>query len=268
VTVGSLTIERQPTRIVSLSPSATETLFAVGAGKQVVAVDSTSDYPAQAPHTKLAALSPDPEAIAAYHPDLVVVSADTTGLSPALAKIGAQTLVMPDAKTLDDAYREFADLGTATGHRAEGQSLSRQVRADVDGIIAATPKPAKPLSYYYELDQTYYSATSATFLGQILQRFGLTNIADGTDPSASGGYPQLSPERILQSDPDLVFLADSKCCGQNAQSVAARPGWNTLSAVQHGRVFTLDDDIASRWSPRIVELVRAVSTAVSQAATR
>ncbi|WP_373299968.1 ABC transporter substrate-binding protein [Amycolatopsis acidiphila] len=264
VTIGSVTIDRQPTRIVSLSPSATETLFALGAGPHVVAVDSQSDYPPEAPHTALSALSPDPEAIAGYRPDLVIASADTNGLSAALAKTGVQTLVMPDAKTLDDAYAEFVELGKATGHQAEGESLARQTHSDIDKIVADTPKPAKPLSFYYELDQTYYSVTSKTFIGQVLARFGLTNIADGNDPSVSGGYPQLSAERILQANPDLVFLADSKCCGQNAQTVAARPGWNTLTAVKDGQVFALDDDIASRWSPRVVELVRAVADAVTR----
>lgn len=266
VTVGGVTIERQPARIVSLSPSATETLFALGAGPQVVAVDSQSDYPPEAPHTTLSALSPDPEAVAGYHPDLVIASADTNGLSAALAKTGVKTLVMADAKTLDDAYQEFTELGRATGHQAEGESLARQTREDIDKIIADTPKPAKPLSFYWELDQTYYSVTSKTFIGQVLARFGLTNIADGNNPSISGGYPQLSAERILQSDPALIFLADSKCCGQNAQTVAARPGWNTLTAVKNGDVFPLDDDVASRWSPRIVDLVRAVSDDVTKAA--
>nr|WP_166462821.1 ABC transporter substrate-binding protein [Amycolatopsis acidicola] len=265
VTIGSVTIDRQPTRIVSLSPSATETLFAVGAGPQVVAVDSLSDYPNEAPHTSLSSLSPDPEAIAGYHPDLVIVSADSTGLAAALAKTGTKTLVMPAAANLDQAYDQFVQLGRATGHQAEGESLAEQTRSDIDKIVAGTPKPAKPLSYYYELDQTYYSVTSATFIGGVLGRFGLTNIADDGDPSNSGGYPQLSAERILQADPSLVFLADSRCCGQNAQTLAARPGWNTLTAVKEGHIFTLDDDIASRWSPRIVDLVRAVSDAVTRA---
>lgn len=172
---------------------------------------------------------------------------------------------MPDAKTLDDAYAQFAALGKATGHQAEGESLARQTRDDIDKVVAGTRKPARPLSYYWELDPTYYSATSATFIGQVLTRFGLTDIADGTDPKANGGYPQLSAERILQANPDLVFLADSKCCGQSAQTVAARPGWNTLTAVQRQQVIALDDDIASRWSPRIVELVRTVADAVAKA---
>ncbi|HET6504199.1 MAG TPA: ABC transporter substrate-binding protein [Amycolatopsis sp.] len=265
VTIGSVTIDRQPMRIVSLSPTATETLYSLGAGPQLVAVDSDSDFPPQAPHTNLNALSPDPEAIAAYNPDLVVTTADTGGLSAALAKTGVPTLVLPAPNTLDDAYAQFITLGKATGHQAEGESLARQTRDDINKIVAGTPKPAHPLSYYYELDQTYYSETSATFIGQIFARFGLKNIADGGTGPAGGDYPQLSAERILQADPSLIFLADTKCCGQTAQTVAARPGWNTLTAVEQGHVVGLDDDIASRWSPRLVDLVQAVSTAVASA---
>jgi iron complex transport system substrate-binding protein len=255
--------EKRPERIVSLSPSATETLFAVGAGQQVVAVDSASTYPEQAPRTPLSGLTPDPEAIASHKPDLVIVSSDVTNLTAALEKTGTKTLVMPDAKTLDAAYAQFAQLGEVTGHKAEGEDLARRTKADIDKLVAGTPKPAKPLSYYHELDQTYYSVTSATFLGSLYQQFGLTNIADGSDPTASGGYPQLSAEKIIQADPALIFLADTKCCGQNAQTVAARLGWNTLTAVKANRVFPLDDDIASRWSPRITDLARAVSAAVA-----
>ncbi|HEV7980034.1 ABC transporter substrate-binding protein [Amycolatopsis sp.] len=255
--------DKRPERIVSLSPSATETLFAVGAGQQVVAVDSASTFPEQAPRTTLSGLTPDPEAIASHKPDLVIVSSDVTNLTAALEKTGTKTLVLPDAKTLDAAYAQFARLGEVTGHKAEGEDLARRTKADIDKLVADTPKPAKPLSYYHELDQTYYSVTSATFLGSLYQRFGLTNIADGADPTASGGYPQLSAEKIIQADPALIFLADTKCCGQNAQTVAARPGWNTLTAVKSSHVFPLDDDIASRWSPRITDLARAISAAVA-----
>jgi iron complex transport system substrate-binding protein len=260
-----LTIAKRPERIVSLSPSATETLYAVGAGGQVVAVDSASDYPEQAPKTSLSGLNPDPEAIAAKNPDLVIVSADTTKLAAALAKTGTQTLVLPDAKTLDAAYAQFALVGKATGHQAEGNDVAQRTKADIDKLVADTPKPAKPLTYYHELDPTYYSATSATFLGQLYGLFGLHNIADGSDPQASGGYPQLSAETILKANPDMIFLADTKCCGQNAKTVSARPGWSTLTAVQKGHVVALDDDIASRWSPRIEDLARSVADAVVQA---
>ncbi|GAB3496772.1 ABC transporter substrate-binding protein [Amycolatopsis cihanbeyliensis] len=262
----AVTLETRPERIVSLSPVATETLYAVGAGAQVVAVDAVSNHPEQAPTTELSGLNPDPEAILAHQPDLVVVNADLENkLADALAPTGTKTLVLPAAATLDAAYRQFELLGTATGHRAEGEDLARRTREDLAKIVADTPEPEQPLTYYHEVDETFYSVTSTTFIGQVYDRFGLTNIADGDDPNAAGGYPQLSAETILRADPDLIFLADTVCCGQNAETVAQRPGWDTLTAVREGRVVELNDDIASRWSPRVVDFARAVSEAVTTA---
>ncbi|WP_216208259.1 ABC transporter substrate-binding protein [Amycolatopsis aidingensis] len=262
----AVTLETRPERIVSLSPSATETLYAVGAGEQVVAVDSASTYPEQAPRTDLTGLNPDPEAILTHQPDLVVVSADLENkLTDALAPTGTKTLVLPDARTLDAAYEQFELVGKATGHPADGADVASRTREDLAKIIADTPEPEQPLTYYHELDQTFYSVTSATFIGQVYDQFGLTNIADGDDPNAAGGYPQLSAETILQANPDLIFLADTVCCGQNAETIAKRPGWDTLTAVQEGRVVELNDDLASRWSPRVVEFARSVSEAVTAA---
>jgi len=262
-----VTLERRPERIVSLSPSVTETLFAVGAGKQVVAVDSASTFPPEAPKSELSGLTIDPEAIAARTPDLVIVNADLGGkLTEALGKTGVPTLVLPDARTLDAAYKQFSLVGKATGHQAEGDDLAQRTRADLDKIVADTARPPTPLKYYHELDPTYYSATSATFIGDVYARFGLVNIADGDNANAAEGYPQLSAEKIVQANPSLIFLADGKCCGQSAETIAARPGWSTIDAVGDGGVVVLDDDIASRWSPRVAELARAVSDAVTKAA--
>ncbi|OZM70520.1 ABC transporter substrate-binding protein [Amycolatopsis antarctica] len=262
----AITVERRPQRIVSLSPAATETLYAVGAGEQVVAVDSASTFPADAPKSELSGLTLDPEAIAAKSPDLVVVSADLDGkLAAALGTTGIATLVLPDAPTLEAAYAQFALVGTATGHRAEGEDLARRTREDIDKIVADTPKPPAPLRYYHELDPSYYSVTSATFIGEVYGRFGLVNIADGGDPNAAGGYPQLSAETIVQANPSLIFLADGVCCGQTAETVAARPGWAAIDAVRDGGVVTVNDDIASRWSPRVTDFARAVSDAVAGA---
>ncbi|MBK1786131.1 ABC transporter substrate-binding protein [Prauserella cavernicola] len=260
----TVTIERKPERIVSLSPSSTETLFAVGAGDQVVAVDSFSDYPEEAPTTDLSGLNIDPEAIAGHNPDLVVVESDVDGkLAESLGKTGITTLVLPAPATLDAAYDQFAMVGKATGHAAEGEDLARRTKEEIDKLVADAPKPDQPLRYFHELDPSFYSATSATFIGQVYGLFGLENIADQGDPNALGGYPQLSAETILREDPDLIFLADRDCCGQNPETVAARPGWDTLAAVKQDNVFALGDDVASRWSPRIVELVRKVADAVA-----
>lgn len=264
----TITLRDKPARIVSLSPPITETLYAIGAGKQVVAVDSESDFPKQAPTTELSGLNPNPEAIAAHDPQLVVAHADAGGLVSSLDKLGIPTLVLPAATSLDEAYRQYTVLGKATGHQRDGAKLARDTRERIDRIIAGTPKPATPLSYYHELSPDFYTATSKTFIGGVYQRFGLRNIADGSDDGSSGGYPQLAAARVLQADPELIFLADTRCCAVTARSVGTRPGWDTLKAVRQGNVVELNDDIASRWGPRIVEFVRAVSQAVRDAGGR
>jgi cobalamin transport system substrate-binding protein len=261
---STLNLTAQPQKIVSLSPTTTETLFAIGAGKQVVAVDDQSSYPAEAPRTKLSALNPNAEAIADYKPDLVIASGDTGKLTENLGKVHIPVLVLPAANTLQDAYDQMGLLGKATGHTPEATKLVTDTQGRIKSIVAGTAKPTQPLTYYYELDQTFYSVTSKTFIGQVFGQFGMQNIADKA-PEA-GGYPQLSAEAVSAANPDLVFLADTKCCGQNAQVVAKRPGWSKLKAVQNGNVVALDDDVASRWGPRLVDLVQAVGTAVDKAA--
>ncbi len=255
-----------PHRIVSLDSSSTEILYAIGAGKQVVAVDKESDYPASAPRSSLDALKPSVEAITKYHPDLVITGYDTNGLVAGLRKLGVRVLLEAAPSTVDGAYGIWTSIGKATGHTAAAQHLVTSTKQQLASIVAAAPHPERPLSYYYELDQTYYTATSHTFIGALLGQFGMTNIADPADSAAAGGYPQLSAERVLAADPQLVFLADSQCCGQNATSVAARPGWHTLAAVRDGGVVALNDDIASRWGPRMVDLMRTVSAAIGKVA--
>ncbi len=260
-----VTLERRPERIVSLSASNTETLFAMGAGDQVIAVDTLSNYPADAPVTDLSGFQPNVEAIAEYDPDLVIVSDDLNDVVSSLTALGHPVLTVPAAATLDDLYTGVELLGKATGHAEEAADVAERIRDGLDKIVADTPKPDKALSYYHELDPTLYSATSKTFMGQIYDLFGLTNIADPADQD-TGGYPQLSNEHILQANPDLIFLADVKCCAQNAETVAARPGWDTLNAVKNGNVVALDDDLASRWGPRVVDLADSIADGVTKAA--
>jgi iron complex transport system substrate-binding protein len=247
-----------PHRIVSLSPTATEDLFAIGAGKQVVAVDDQSNYPKQAPHTKLSGYTPNAEAIAGYEPDLVVVSSNPSGLLTALAKLHIHTLYAPPATSLAGAYRQIEQLGVATGHAATARATVSRLREQVAHVIASVPTSAKGMSFYEELSPDYYSATSKTFTGQVLTLLGLKDVADGAEKSGSG-YPKLSAEYIVAANPDLIVLADTKCCAETAAKVKARAGWGSISAVTHGGVVGVDDDIASRWGPRIVDFMRAVA---------
>jgi iron complex transport system substrate-binding protein len=249
--------------VVSLSPSATEILFAVGAGDQVIAVDDNSDYPSRAPTTKLSGYDPNVEAIASYEPDLVVVSDDTGNVVAALKKLKIPVIVQPAPAGLHDVYAQVRQLGAATGNRAAADAVVERMLARVRALVASAPDAEGSPTYYHELDQSYFSVTSDTFIGRIYELFGLRNIADGAK-GAGSGYPQLSAEHIISSDPDLIFLADAECCGVTAAKVAARPGWDRLSAVRAGNIHELDEDVASRWGPRIVELVRAVARAVTQ----
>ncbi|HEX9854572.1 MAG TPA: helical backbone metal receptor [Acidimicrobiia bacterium] len=260
---GSITIAAAPAAVVSLSATATEILFAIGAGDQVVAVDEFSTYPPEAPLTDLSGLTPNVEAISVYEPDLVVVSFDPGDLVSSLEALGIPVVVQGVAVTLDDTHRQIEHLGAATGHAPEAAALNEALTSDLAEIAAALPAEAAGLTYYHELGQDLYSATSATFIGRLYALLGLVNVADGADEDgAAFGYPQLSEEYLIEADPDLIFLADTVCCGQSAATVAERPGWEAMQAVRNGAVVELDDDVASRWGPRIVDLLRAVGDAV------
>ena len=260
---GKVHVPQRPDAIISLSPTATEMLYAIGAGSQVTAVDANSSYPPQAPRTKLSAFTPNVEAIVAYKPDLVIVDGTTGSLVQKLGALSVPVLELPAPATLGGMYAEFSQLGQATGHLAQAQREDASLRAQISKIVAAVPRHS-PLTYYYELDQTYYSLTSATFVGQLLSLLGMKSIADSAHGAATaGGYPQLSSEFIVRANPGYVILADTVCCHQNAASVGRRPGWAGMMAVRDGHIIALNDDIASRWGPRVTDLLRAVAAGIS-----
>jgi iron complex transport system substrate-binding protein len=246
---------KKPERIVSLSPTATEMLFAIGAGKQVVAVDDQSDFPKGVPTTDLSGFEPNVEAIAGYQPDLVVVS--DSGVADQLRGLGIEVLVEPAAKRLADAYKQINQLGKATGHTAKARQVAEHIRREIAKVKADVPDRKGSPTVYWELDDTYFSADSSTFIGQLLEMAGLKNIADKAGGSG-GGYPQLSSEYVVQSNPDVVFLADTQCCNQTAKTFAQRPGLDQVRAVTKHHVVPMSDDIASRWGPRVVDLFRKI----------
>jgi iron complex transport system substrate-binding protein len=249
-------------RIVSLSATATEILFAIGAGDLVVAVDSYSNYPVDAPITDLQAFTPNVEAIAAYEPDLVVMQ--TNAVAAELEALGIMVIQRDAPADFSGVYAQIEELGAATGLIAEAAELVLEMETEITDLQADLPD-ADGLTYYHELGTDLYSLTSSTFVGEIYGLFGLTNIADEADPDgALGGYPQLSEEFILGADPDLIFLADTIFAEQNADTIAARPGWGDLTAVQGGAVVELDDDVASRWGPRVVSFAEAIAVVLAE----
>jgi len=265
---GAVTIKSDPARIVSLSPTLTEDLYAVGAGPQVVAVDSDSNYPAGVPKTGLSGLTPNTEAIAKYNPSLVIASQNSGGLVSGLAKLGVPVLIEPAVATIAAAYAQIAQIGQATGHAGQAATAVTGMQQQIAATVKQAGSSHKSLTYYWELSANpFYSATSATFIGQVVGLFGLKNIADAASKPADGGYPQLSQEYIVTAKPQVIFLADNQAAdgGQSPSVVGKRPGWSGIPAVQDHAVIGLNDDVASRWGPRLPELVAEIAQAVEQA---
>jgi len=262
VTVGDLTLDSEPQRIVSMSATATEMLFAIGAGDKVIAVDNFSNYPAEtASLDKVDAYQPNVEAISALEPDLVIISYDPGNLVEQLNALSIPVFAAYAVENLEGAYEQIEQLGALTGRLAEAVQLTGAMQEEIAEIVAGVTKTNPPLTYFYELDPTLYTVTSNTFVGGVMSALGLASVADGVE--AGNDYPQLSAEVLVEKDPSIIFLADTKCCAQSLETVAARDGWAGLTAVQTGSVVELDDDIASRWGPRLVELVRVVAEAVT-----
>ncbi len=267
VTAGGITLEAQPMRIVSLSPTHTEMLYAIGAGEQVVAVDEYSNFPAEAVAlgTKLSGYEPNVESIAGYEPDLVVISYDPGNLVEQLNALDIPVYIGNGASSLEQAYEQIEQLGALTGHLDVAVQLTSQMQADIDAAVATSSASAaamgESITYFYELDNTYYTVTSNTFVGQIFKLFGLENIADGVEEG--NDYPQLSSEVIVSSNPTMIFLADTKCCAQTPETVSVRDGWQKMDAIVNKNIVQLDDDVASRWGPRVVELVKSISDALA-----
>lgn len=249
----------EPQAIVSLSPTTTEMVYAVGAGEQVVAVDERSDFPAGAPVTDLSGYTPNLEAILGYEPDLVLATDDNGDIVAGLERSGVEVLLLPAAETLDDTYTQLEQVGAATGKIGEAAELVARMQGEIDEIVASVPERETPLTYFHELDDTYFTVTDSTYVGEIYSLLGMTSIATGdTD------YPQLSEEAILEADPDLILLADGQCCGMTPERVAERAGWDELTAVRENRVHVVDEDLASRWGPRVVNFMREVAAIITE----
>lgn len=254
-------------RVVSLSPTHTEMMFAIGAGDQLVAVDTLSNYPAEAAElpNELSAFEPSVEAIAAYEPDLVIIGGDFTGLGAQLDELDIGWWDGPPAASLDDVYAQIEQLGAATGQVGEAAELVGQMQTDIDAMVAEAGGAGEGLSFYHEIDATLFSADSSTFIGQLYSLLGLVNIADADD-TESFGFPQLNAEFIIDQNPDVIFLPTGTFYFETAEGVSSRDGWDAIAAVQNGNIFETNDEIAGRWGPRVVDYLAEVAAAVESVA--
>jgi iron complex transport system substrate-binding protein len=265
-TNGAVTIKGLPQRIVSLDPTATEDLYAVGAGTQVVAVDQDSDFPPGVPTTSLSGLSPNVEAIAKYHPSLVIASRDSNGLVSGLNKLGIPVLIEPGPGTVTRVYQQIEQIGQATGHASQGYEVEANMREEITDVVQQAGTKYQGLTYYWERSSDpYRSAASATLVGHIMEMFGLRNIADAANKPDDGGYPELSGDYIVAARPQLIFLADDGAAqgGQTPAVVAARRGWAAIPAVKDHEIIGLNDGIASGWGSSLPQLVSEIASALA-----
>lgn len=244
----------KPDRIISLSPTATEMLFAIGAGGNVVAVDSHSNFPKDAPLTKLSALEPNLEAIASYKPDLVIIAFEIGNLKVDLNAVGIEVLMLPATPTVEDALKQILEIGDITGNEENAEKLVVKIRSQIKTI--SLQREGKPkFSVYHELDENYYSPSTWSFLGNIYDILGFKNIADEAD-TAKTGYPKLSAEYIMVSNPDIIVTSGLK--NDKQLKFASRAGWNAIKAVQNEAIISVEPDIAGRWGPRMIDFCEQI----------
>jgi len=254
-----------PKRIISLSPSATEILYAIGSGKQVIAVDDLSNYPREAPMTKLSAFNPNVEALLNYKPDLIILNADATKaleVKAALEKLKITVFLEKAPSNLREAYLEITALGRATGKLTGAQNTISEMKSKISAAIR-TGKTSKNITFFHELDDTLYTATSDTFIGKVYKDFNLVNVADPAATADSAGYPQLQSEYVIKANPKIIFLSDAQY-GESLATLTKRAGWNGISAVKSKNVVALPEDIPSRWGPRLVDFYEFIANAIAK----
>lgn len=253
-----VTFAHPPQRIVSIAPSNTEILFALGLGDRVVGLDAFSDYPPETADKPRVGdyLEPDLEAVAAADPDLILATefhVDT--VLPEFETLGFPAVVLEPAN-LDEVFASIIQVGAIAGEPARAEALVCALQARVDAIEAAVAG-APRTSVFVELDPSLYTVGPGTFIADIIERAGGANIAaDAAEP-----WPQLSAEAVVGANPEVILLTDEGG-GVTPEQVAARPGWKSIAAVEQGRVVAIDPDLIARPGPRVVDGLEAVAAAL------
>jgi iron complex transport system substrate-binding protein len=248
---GTVDIPSRPDRILSLSPSATQMLYAIGAGRQVVGVDKYSSYPPNAPRTKFTGYETSAEDYLYLRPDLVIFAFQSGALIQQLRVLHIPALLLQPATGMPAVYSQLRELGQATGHQAEANAVQSSLASYLSAAAHRVGPAGQGKTYYIEIDPAYYTATSQTFIGAEFSLFGLRDIANAAGHGSA--YPQISAEYILKENPDYVFLADTVCCHETPAAFSKRPGFSALSAVKRHHVIGVNDSIASEWGPHTVE---------------
>ena len=243
-------------RIVSLAPSNTEILFALGAGQQVVGREEMSDYPAEA--KDVASIGSvfqkiNTEAIVALKPDLILAAEiNNPEQVKALEDLGLTVYYLPNPKTFNDLYANLATVGKLTGRSAEATKLNESLKARYDAVIQTLSQAKDAPTVFYEIDATDptkpYTSGPGTFIDLVIRLAGGKNIGG----ELKDAFAQISSEELVKQNPNIIVLGDA-LYGVTPESIAQRPGWSALSAVKDKQVFAFDDNLISRPGPRLID---------------
>lgn len=249
-----VTLKAEPRRIVSVLPSTTETLCAIGACDRLVGVDDYSDFPQQV--TKLPKVgglyNPNIEAMVALKPDLVIVS-KYGKLAEPLTQAGITVLAI-NPETYDEVFSKTLTLGRVVNREAQARALVLNMRRDIARVEILTRNAVRKPTAYLEIDPTPYSVGPNSFMGVLLTKAGARNII----PGSMGDFPKVDPEFIVKANPQLML-------GLNRQAAASRPGWNSIQAVKTGRVLEISKElntILGRPGPRLPQALRGLARLV------
>lgn len=251
------TFKEAPKRIISYSPGATEVLFAVGAGGQVVGVDRFADYPPEtSAKTKLEYSKPAPEPALALQPDLVIMATRQEGQVKQFRDLGMPVLLFKEPVDLGGVLDQIRTIGKVTGHPEDSERLAAELRKRIDAVQKRVTAVTQGPLVFYELSPDLYTAAPNTFIGSLLTLLKAGNVVQG----GTTQFPQLSAEAVISANPQVVLLADGGARGgQSLDTLKSRPGWANIAAVKNGSVFAVDGNIFNRPGPRVVDALEQLA---------
>ena len=253
--------EKDEMRIISLSTTHTEIIQSLGAQSTLVGVDAFSevDFPVEV----IDAYTITAEELVSLNADIVIIAFDFNGIVDGLKAEEINYILLPPAKNLDDVYSQITMIGDIVDKKNEASSKIRDMKLEINRILRNSD--FQDITVYHEIGYSYgiYSVNSESLIGEIYNLLGVTNIADSEEDPYGSGYPALSEEMVLESNPDFIVVGHSDYLNKD---LSIRDGWNDISAVQNSRVYFLDDTLASNWGTTTLQLVEVLSATFEESA--
>ena len=253
--------ESEDIKIISLSTTHTEIIQSLEAQDTLIAVDAFSevDFPVE----KIDAYTVTAEELAPLNPDMVIIAFDFNGIVEGLESQEINYVLLPPAKNFEDVYSQISTIGEIVNKKGEASSKVRDMKLEINRIL--DDANYEDVSVYHEIGYSYgiYSVNSDSLIGEIYNALGVVNIANSEEDPFGSGYPALSEEMVIDSNPDYIVVGHSDYLNKD---LSIREGWRNISAVESSNVYFLDDTLASNWGTTTVQLVEELSTTFEESA--